>query len=145
MAHAQIATLAAAATHDMGHRQPTVLLVEDEELVRKLLCEALEHEGYTVLACRDADEGLARSRQPGQQIDVLLTDVSLPGMSGTEMVQRMRRNQPQMQVVFMSGCPADSCTAGQVDEPGFLQKPFTLKALMQALSKALENNGGDGG
>jgi len=119
----------------------TILLVEDEEMVRRLMCEVLEREGYRVLACSHPAEGIKESKRYSGQIDLLLTDVVMPGMNGREMADRIHETLPHLRVVFMSGYTEHALTQeGQVD-PNFeyLQKPFTLKSLTQKLAKVLGN------
>jgi CheY-like chemotaxis protein len=124
-----------------GPRKQTVLLVEDEDMVRELMCEVLEREGYEVLACGHPAEGIEVSKRLGRQIDLLLTDVVMPGMNGREMADRIHTILPQLRVVFMSGYTEHALTQnGQVDpEVEYLQKPFTLQALTQKLDKVLGN------
>lgn len=118
--------------------QRTILLVEDEEMVRNLVGAALRRQGYRVLACGDANAGIEAGGRPGLEIDLLLTDLTIPGMSGAEMAQRIQRLQPQLRVVFMSGEPQRGLSdAGQPHTFAFLQKPFTLDALTQILNQAL--------
>lgn len=125
-----------------GHEGPmrlTILLVEDEDMVRGLMCEVLEQEGYDVLACSTPAEAIEVSRQHDRPIDLLLTDVVMPGMNGREMAERIHEFLPQLRVVFMSGYTEHALTQeGQVDPKfEYLQKPFTLKALTQKLAKVL--------
>jgi two-component system, cell cycle sensor histidine kinase and response regulator CckA len=117
----------------------TILLVEDEEMVRELMCEVLERAGYAVLPCANPKEGIEVSNRHRDHIDLLLTDVVMPGMNGREMANRIQENLPRLRVVFMSGYTEHALTQdGQVD-PNFeyLQKPFTLKTLTQKLAKVL--------
>jgi CheY-like chemotaxis protein len=105
------------------------------------MCEVLEREGYEVLACGHPAEGIEVSKRLGRQIDLLLTDVVMPGMNGREMADRIHTILPQLRVVFMSGYTEHALTQnGQVDpEVEYLQKPFTLQALTQKLDKVLGN------
>ena len=122
----------------MEQMKRTILLVEDEEMVRGLICEVLKREGYKVLVCGDAAEGIETSQQHGAQIDLLLTDVVMPGMSGTEMACRIQENLPRLRVVFMSGYTEHGLNGvAQVDNFDYLQKPFTLKTLTQTLARVL--------
>jgi DNA-binding NtrC family response regulator len=119
----------------------TVLLVEDERLLRGLMCEFLERAGYNVLSCAHPDEGIAASlRYPGR-IDLLLTDVVMPGMNGREMANRILEHLPEVQVVFMSGYPQHSLAQEALGNGKFeyLQKPFTLKTLSRKLTQLLGN------
>jgi len=117
----------------------TILLVEDEEMVRELMCEVLEREGYEVLPCAHPKDGIDASlRYPGR-IDLLLTDVVMPGMNGREMATRIQEILPELRVVFMSGYTEHVLLqGGQVDgQFEYLQKPFTLQALTQKLTRVL--------
>src|SRR6266513_1968754 len=95
--------LEAAENKLMEEGKQTILVVEDEEMVRGLICEVLRREGYRVLACGDAAEGLEASQRHGPGIDLLLTDVIMPGMNGPEMASRIQETLPNLRVVFMSG------------------------------------------
>jgi two-component system cell cycle sensor histidine kinase/response regulator CckA len=121
--------------------EKTILLVEDEEMVRGLICEVLRREGYKVLACTDAAEGIEATKRHGQGIDLLLTDVVMPGMNGPEMASRIQKDLPRLRVVFMSGYSEQALTrTGQADSSfEYLQKPFTLKTLTQKVAKVLRN------
>jgi CheY-like chemotaxis protein len=122
-----------------GVAKQTILLVEDEDIVRGLLREVLERDGYEVLACAHPDEGIEASRLHGKQIDLLLTDVVMPGMNGRQMANRILETLPELRVVFMSGYSEHALThEGQVDSQfEYLQKPFTLKALSKKLTHVL--------
>jgi len=124
--------------HEAVMRQ-TILLVEDEDMVRELMREVLEQEGYDVLASGTPADAIELCKRHGGRIDLLLTDVVMPGMNGREMTDRIHETLPQLQVVFMSGYSEHALTReGQVDPKiEYLQKPFTLKALTQKLAKVL--------
>jgi CheY-like chemotaxis protein len=122
-----------------GLMKQTILLVEDEEMVRELMCEVLELEGYEVLSCANPQEGIDVSLQHSGQIDLLLTDVVMPGMNGREMANRILQTLPELRVVFMSGYTEHVLLhEGQAD-PHFeyLQKPFTLQTLTKKLSHVM--------
>ena len=125
----------------MEQAKQTILVVEDEEMVRGLICEVLRREGYRVVPCSDAAEGIDASKRHGPGIDLLLTDVVMPGMNGPEMATRIQENLPQLRVVFMSGYSQQALSKEvQVDRSfEYLQKPFTLKTLTQKLTKVLGN------
>ena len=129
----------AAGSKQMAQGKRTILVVEDEEMVRGLICEVLRREGYRVLACGDAAEGIEASRRHGPGIDLLLTDVVMPGMNGPEMASRIQETFPQMQVVYMSGY-SEKALANEAKVDAcfeYLQKPFTLKSLTQKLARVL--------
>lgn len=116
----------------------TILLVEDEEMVRELMVEVLERDGYRVLSCSHPQEGIEVSEQYSGRIDLLLTDVVMPGMNGWEMANRILEHLPTLRVVFMSGYAQHALLEER--EAGinfeYLQKPFTLKTLTRKLAHA---------
>jgi len=119
--------------------QQTILLVEDEEMVRGLMREVLEREGYEVLSCAHPNEGIEVSQRHGGRIDLLLTDVVMPGMNGREMANRILETLPELQVVFMSGYTEHVLMQEGEVEPHFeyLQKPFSLQTLTRKLVQLL--------
>lgn len=122
----------------------TVLLVEDEESLRRLTRKILERNGYTVLVAQDGAEALQICEAHQGSIHLLLTDIVLPGMNGRELVQRVLRILPQIRVVYMSGYT--DRVIGQLGIPDldgpFLEKPFTSEALTRKLREALAGAGG---
>jgi signal transduction histidine kinase/ActR/RegA family two-component response regulator len=118
----------------------TVLVVEDEEAVRRMACEILGNHGYRVLDAAGAAEALALSGAYGGEIDLLLTDVVMPRMNGRELHERLAGTRPGMKVVFMSGYP-DEVVAGEGVPgagAGFVQKPFSVQALTSRVRRALD-------
>lgn len=113
----------------------TVLVAEDVELLREMICEGLEAAGMTVLEARDGEEALALSRSENRTIDVLLTDVVMPKMSGRELGERMRAEREDLRILFMSGYTSDIIAATGVLEEGLnlLQKPFTIDTLVERI------------
>ena len=117
----------------------TVLLVEDEESVRQLVRETLEAKGYKVL---EADHGAAALRIASDHhgpIDMLITDVVMPGMSGRELSEQLSASDPDIKILYLSGYTEDAVVHQGVLEPGtsFLQKPFTLQALARKVREVL--------
>jgi CheY-like chemotaxis protein len=112
-------------------RSETVLLVEDEPMVRRLSREILEMHGYHVLEAMQGDEALRICEQHEGPIHVLLTDVVMPRMSGRELAERVRVLRPDTRILFMSGYTDDAVVRhGIFDEDiPFLQKPFTADVL----------------
>ena len=107
--------------------QETILLVEDEADVRALAREVLERQGYTVLEASDGAQAVAVYEQEGARIDLILTDVVMPRMSGREMVDRVRATRPDMRVLYMSGYTGDAIVRHGVLDASLLLlgKPFT--------------------
>jgi len=117
----------------------TVLLVEDEESVRELVRETLKSKGYNVMEACDGVEGLKVAEEYPNPIDILITDVVMPGMSGRELAQRVTAARPQIKVLYLSGYTEDAILHEGVFEPGtaFLQKPFTLHGLARKVREVL--------
>jgi DNA-binding response OmpR family regulator len=122
-----------------GSPEPTILVVEDQPEVLSLLADALKMVGYRVLTAAHPHDGLAIGDEHAEQIDLVLTDVVMPGMNGPEMAQRLVFRHPSLRVLYLSG--HDRETLGPLgvpeDGPAFLKKPFTLDALVKRVSGAL--------
>ncbi len=118
----------------------TILVVEDEAAVRKLAVSVLASGGYTVLEAGSPADGLdLEARHPGR-IDLLLTDVVMPGMSGREMAERLVARRPEMKVLFMSGYVDDAIASHGVLKPGIhlLRKPFAPASLAREVREVLD-------
>jgi len=118
----------------------TILLVEDEETVRRLTREVLKTQGYTVLEARDGVEALSIFEQRDGTIDLMLTDVVMPRIGGAELARRVRSISPNMKVVCMSGYTDDALLHHGVSDANiaFLQKPFTPAALTRKVREVLD-------
>jgi signal transduction histidine kinase/ActR/RegA family two-component response regulator len=118
----------------------TVLLVEDDATVREVTARMLREMGYAVLEAENAAAARARMERDGARIDLLLTDVVMPGGSGRELADALTAARPSLAVLFMSGYNADVVLRqGLVQESvAFLPKPFTQPALAEALRRALD-------
>jgi PAS domain S-box-containing protein len=115
-----------------------VLLVEDEPRVRAVVSRALAGEGYDVLVARSAEEALALTADPEPKIDLLVTDVVMPGMSGRALARSLRAARPWLRVLLISGYPAGEVDAEVgADVDAFLQKPFEPSALMRRVRELL--------
>lgn len=122
-------------------RGATVLLVEDEELVRSAAREILESRGYRVLVAREPGEALLLCESHPGPIDLLLTDVVMPGMNGREMADRIQRLRPDIAVLFMSGYTDNAIVHHGVLDAGvwFLAKPFTPERLSAKVAEVLDS------
>ncbi len=120
--------------------QETILLVEDEDDVRALAREVLERQGYTVLEAGDGAQALQVHEKEGDRIDLILTDVVMPRMSGREMVDRVRATRPAMRVLYMSGYTGDAIVRHGVLDASMLLlgKPFTPAALIAKIREVLD-------
>ena len=118
--------------------RPTILLVEDQDTVRRFARRALEHHGYRVLEAATPEEALARA-QGSQPLSLLLTDVVMPSMSGPELADVLRRSRPDLPVLFMSGYPsALEMPDGSIDPTRpVVSKPFTTAQLIQVVQELL--------
>ncbi len=121
----------------------TVLLVEDEPAVGRLASELLKRQGYAVLYASSGEHALALAQNHDATIDLLLTDIVMPGMSGRELMKQIAVSRPGIKVLYMSGYTEQSIvTEGGEKEAGvtFLQKPFTRDTLVQAVRGAIESS-----
>jgi signal transduction histidine kinase/CheY-like chemotaxis protein len=118
----------------------TVLLVEDEEQVRKIVLSILRRQGYRVIAAQHAGEALLLCEQHRGPIDLLLTDVVMPQMSGPQLAKRLASTRPEMKVLCMSGYTDDSIVRHGVLETGvaFIQKPVTPTSLAKKVREVLD-------
>jgi signal transduction histidine kinase/ActR/RegA family two-component response regulator len=119
----------------------TILLVEDDAVVRELARRVLEGFGYTVLACADADEGIAAARAHAGAIDLLLTDVVMPGKSGRVLAEELAPLRPEMRVLFTPGYTDDVVIRHGVLEAGiaFLGKPYSPDSLGRKVREVLDS------
>jgi two-component system, cell cycle sensor histidine kinase and response regulator CckA len=114
----------------------TILVVEDEELIRKLAAHVLAQEGYQVLEASDPIEACDLFRY--KDIDVLFTDVMMPCNNGADLARALVLRRPQTKVVFASGLPPGSLPeTSQVNHVTFLQKPYGPQQLKAAIESAL--------
>jgi CheY-like chemotaxis protein len=99
--------------------------------LRRLLCRALEIEGYTVWEAESGREALAVAEAEGDHVKLLLTDIRMPGMDGYELARELTRRRPDVRVLYMSGYSENLPPAGVP----FLQKPFRLDALKREIER----------
>ncbi len=123
------------------HGTETVLVVEDEDSLRQLMCEFLGQSGYTVLQAGDATAALAIAGKHSE-IRLLVTDVVLPGRSGRELAEELQKERPDIKVVYVSGYTDDAMLRHGIDDPGvaFLQKPFSRDALLRKVRATLDGS-----
>ena len=123
-----------------GAGPATILVVEDEEAVRRLTCRILSSQGYSVVEASDGQSALRAWEQSGNKVDLLLTDVVMPGMSGKELAERLAHYQPDLVPVFMSGYADDVVPRHGINGeiPNLVQKPFGAETLLSAVRGALQ-------
>ncbi len=133
-----------ATPHGETHGTETLLLVEDEEMVRQLVARVLRDLGYEVFATSSGDEALAFSDSFDREIDLLVTDVVMPGMSGSELAEILTEKRPKTRVLFMSGYTDEAIVHhGVLDGVAeFIGKPFTPQELAHKIRGVLEADDG---
>ena len=120
----------------------TILLVEDDDLMRTLTRQLLEEHGYEILEAKDGQNALQISASHPGQIHILLTDVVVRGVDGPELVARLNGSRPDMETVYMSGYTGELIARDEIASQGIplLEKPFTRSGLLAILSQALGNS-----
>jgi DNA-binding response OmpR family regulator len=120
--------------------RPTVLVVDDEEDLRDIMRRMLDRRGFATLIAGDSQEAVATCREHPGAIDILVTDLGLPGVSGGELSRTATELRPGMRVVYISGLPKDIAVAdGLIEQDALLvKKPFTADLLIEALRAVLD-------
>jgi two-component system cell cycle sensor histidine kinase/response regulator CckA len=140
--HREEATAAKSRKLDKGKKDElwgsgTVLLVEDEPTVRGVAERALTRHGYTVITADDGEQALEVLAR-GEEIDLLISDVVMPGMDGPTMVKQARKDRPDLKILFMSGYAEEQLRKSiNVENVGFLPKPFSVQELAEAAKRAI--------
>jgi two-component system, cell cycle sensor histidine kinase and response regulator CckA len=121
----------------------TILLVEDEDALREISFELLKSVGYKVIAATSGTDAIRIAREFTQPIDLLVTDVVMPGMNGRELAELLTTKHPQMKVLYVSGHTDDVIVHYAILKPGmaFLQKPFTRDSLAKKVQHVLGDTG----
>jgi two-component system, cell cycle sensor histidine kinase and response regulator CckA len=119
-----------------------VLVVEDEPALREVTRRILARNGYQVLVAADGNQAIEAATACPQRLDVLLTDVVMPGMQGREVAERVRMLQPDVRVLFMSGYTQGLLGAQQVLAPGvsLIEKPFSEGSLLTKLRSVIKDH-----
>ena len=125
----------------LGGVQRTVLLVDDEPTVRKVLQRVLERSGFLVLIAANADQALEISARFEGTIDLLVSDVVMPATQGPELARMLCDRYPQLRVLFVSGYPgARMSSESQALSAEFLNKPFSPTALADKIASVLSDD-----
>ena len=119
----------------------TIFLVEDDPSVRELTLRSLNYFGYKVIVSANGEEALKKFKQNNIHVDLLITDVIMPGMSGKKLVDLIRKKKPGLKVLFMSGYSEDQISKQGIlnKEINFIQKPFAPMDLVKRLREILDN------
>ena len=118
----------------------TVLVVDDEEMVRRLAVRMLLGQGYKVLQAKSGDEAVRMLQRGSQGIDGVLTDLAMPGLGGRQLGETIANCWPRVRVIYMSGFAAKRMVSDGALDPNdpFVQKPFTAEGLNRIVGEALE-------
>jgi len=133
---------------ESGGRGEVVLVVEDEPEVKRMAERILTKGGYSVIGTAHGREAIEIYESGEQAIDLLLTDVIMPEMLGTELVERVRSIEPNLRVIYMSGYSHDVLAPQALTGNGqsaFIEKPFNARVLLKAVRELLEQPGSGGG
>ena len=124
----------------MSKHAVKVLVVDDERSVRQLVANVLRREGYRVYEAADGKAAVEIVRDTGTDIELLLTDVVLPGMNGAELAEVLRATNPDMRTIFMSGYEEDELAERGIGRVGaaYITKPFTSEVITHVVEGALE-------
>ncbi|MBV6520760.1 MAG: Sensor histidine kinase RcsC [Gemmatimonadaceae bacterium] len=123
-----------------GDSPTTILVVDDDEPVRRMTARSLQRGGYRVLTSADAREALRLATELGEPPDLLVSDVVMPGMNGRDLAHAMRGVHPRLRVLMMSGFPDNAvATPGLDARIPFLQKPFSAEALLATVRRVLHD------
>lgn len=118
---------------EAGEPQPTILLVEDQEMVRNTLMLLLKSEGYQVIAAANADEALPCLQSAENHVVLVIADLGLPGMDGIELIEVARRARPGLAALALS----EITGMERIPDVRLLSKPMTRPALVEAVQQAL--------
>jgi CheY-like chemotaxis protein len=124
---------------DTTENKETILVVDDAEPIRKMVCSMLRGSGYSVKEAADGAQALGMIEQQRESIHLVLTDVIMPEMTGAELARHLSRVCPQLPIIFMSGYSEDPVVRS-VESLGsaFLPKPFTASALVEKVRQTLD-------
>lgn len=127
--------LAASRVAQQFAAQETILVVEDEAFVREITCEILESAGYRVLKARNASEAKTVFRDHRKAVQLVVTDVILPGGNGRDLASELKAMSPALRVIFISGYPENVILQKGIakDACFYLQKPFSVESLLQKI------------
>jgi CheY-like chemotaxis protein len=146
-AAAAVASPLETATANAARAGQTILLVEDQDVVRKLVGRILKAEGYHVLSAPGGEPALVLCKEAhdmGGKVDLLLSDVMMSGMNGRELARRVHATWPMVKVMFISGYTSGELGVGVGGKlefnATFLQKPFTMEDLLQRVRQTMESD-----
>ena len=119
----------------------TILLIEDDPMVRAVALRVLKANGYNVLEATNGNEGLLAYASHAREVALVITDVIMPGITGYEVEAELRKRNPRLPVLFMSGYSPDSLNSGGISARPFLSKPFTSEMLAEKVRELMDDAG----
>jgi CheY-like chemotaxis protein len=139
---AELAARAQPAQRVLVEGTETILYVEDNDTLRPLVTDVLEGFGYTVWTACDGTEAITNASESRASIDLLLTDMAMPGINGEELAETLTESHPGLKVLFTSGYPAGTVVGRGTAEThaAFIQKPFLAKELARKIRTTLDAN-----
>lgn len=141
VSHKEPAIVKAAIVHQHKKSQrnkKTILVAEDERVLRELICEILKQNGYNVVAAINGKDALSLVEVTHGEIHALLTDLRMPEMGGVELAEELRRSRPSLPVIYTSGYSNGSIRRGPLLD--YIEKPFQPEALINTLRSILDNS-----
>ena len=138
--HTEMAVAEPAPAMEPEAHAPTILVAEDEPGIRALVRKILRRQGYQVLEAADGEEALRVIHEHGGSIDLLITDVMMPGLGGRGLASHLREQRPDTKLLFISGYTGETPlhVADLPEGAAFLQKPFTLGSLLDRVKELLK-------
>ena len=123
-------------------REAVILIVEDDPSVRKMACRILGGHGYTIIETRDVSDAMSQASSYQGRIDLVLSDVVMPGMKGPEVFARISQFHPEAKILYMSGYTEGTALSGHLLQQGtqFIQKPFTVRGLLEKVGDLLADS-----
>jgi CheY-like chemotaxis protein len=116
----------------------TVLVVDDEDVVRRVARDLLAHAGYQVMEAADGVQALALMQKRGEGVDLVLLDMKMPGMKGGDVLRRLREKHPDLPVILTSGFTEEDVLPAGPGKTAFLQKPYRARTLTRLVADLLE-------
>jgi CheY-like chemotaxis protein len=122
----------------MTKERHAILVVDDDEVVRRFVATTLQRNGYAVFEAGSGIDGIQRFEEHGQKLSLILTDIMMPGMTGLEMVEKIRASHGEPCVMFMTGgTSVPELPRGEVARYQLLYKPFTTQHLLKTINDCL--------